>query len=161
VVRSEAYAYHSENVAKHPELYLPETLAKLRMGAGIDTGTYIKARRELDQLRRETPKLFATVDVLVTPTTPALAPKASALPTQFEDILAEDTLLLRNTRPFNLLGLPTISLPCGFSRAGLPIGLQISGPPWREALVLRLAQAYQQTTSWHARRPTISAQGHS
>jgi aspartyl-tRNA(Asn)/glutamyl-tRNA(Gln) amidotransferase subunit A len=161
VVRSEAYAYHSENVAKHPKLYLPETLAKLRMGAGIDTGTYIKARRELEQLRRETPKLFATVDVLVTPTTPALAPKASALPARFEDILAEDTLLLRNTRPFNLLGLPTISLPCGFSRAGLPIGLQISGPPWREALVLRLAQAYQQTTSWHTRRPTISAQGHS
>jgi aspartyl-tRNA(Asn)/glutamyl-tRNA(Gln) amidotransferase subunit A len=160
VVRAEAYAWHSENVAKHPELYLPETLGKLRLGASIDTATYIKARHQIEQLRREIPKLFTTVDVLVTPTTPVPPPKASELPTKFEEILAEDTLLLRNTRPFNLSGLPTISVPCGFTKSGLPIGLQISGAPWREALVLRLANAYQQATSWHLRHPVHSAESH-
>lgn len=161
VIRSEAYAYHSENVAKHPELYLPETLAKVRMGASIDTATYINARRQVEQLRREIPKLFAAVDVLVTPTTPVPPPKATDLPTKIEEIVAEDTLLLRNTRPFNLSGLPTISVPCGFTKTGMPIGLQISAAPWREAVVLQLAHAYQQATSWHLARPMHTAQSHS
>ncbi|MFZ0539014.1 MAG: amidase family protein, partial [Candidatus Sulfotelmatobacter sp.] len=60
---------------------------------------------------------------------------------------------LRNTRPFNVWGLPAISLPCGFTQSGLPIGLQIAGPPWREDLVLRLAHAYEQATTWHKRKP--------
>jgi aspartyl-tRNA(Asn)/glutamyl-tRNA(Gln) amidotransferase subunit A len=153
VVRAEAYAWHSENVVKHPELYLPETLGKLRLGASIDAATYIKARHQIEQLRREIPRLFTTVDVLVTPTTPVPPPKTSELPTKFEEILAEDTLLLRNTRSFNLSGLPTISVPCGFTKTGLPIGLQISGAPWREAVVLRLAHAYQQATNWHLQHP--------
>lgn len=161
VVRAEAYAWHSENVAKHPELYLPETLAKLRLGAGIEAATYIKARHQVEQLRREIPKLFATVDVFVTPTTPVPPPKAADLPTKFEEILAEDTLLLRNTRTFDLSGLPTISVPCGFTKAGLPIGLQISGAPWQEAVVLRLALAYQQATSWHLQHPGHPAEPHS
>ena len=157
VIQSEAFAYHSENIEKHPELYLPETLAKLRLGAGIDMGTYIKARLKLDQLRREAPKIFAGVDVLITPTTPVPPPKASEMPAKFEEVMAKDGLLWRNTRPFNLSGLPTISIPCGFTKAGLPIGLQLSGAPWREADVLRLAHAYQETTSWHTRRPEVTA----
>jgi aspartyl-tRNA(Asn)/glutamyl-tRNA(Gln) amidotransferase subunit A len=161
VVRSEAYAYHAEYVAKHSELYLPETLRKIRMGAEISTGAYISARRQLEQLRRGVPKLFAGVDVLVTPTTPVPPPKASEVPTKFEDILVEETLVLRNTRAFNLLGVPTISIPCGFTKAGLPIGLQISAAPWGEAGLLRFAQAYQQATTWHTGRPKISALTHS
>lgn len=153
MIQAEVYAYHSENIAKHPELYLPETLAKLRLGADIDLGTYIKARLKLDQLRRGTPKTFAGVDVLVTPTTPVPPPKASELPSKFDEIMSNDALMWRNTRPFNLSGVPTISIPCGFTKAGLPIGLQLSGAPWREALVLRLAHAYEQATSWHTRHP--------
>lgn len=161
VVRAEAYAYHSENVAKHPELYLPETLGKIRMGAEIDTGTYIKARRQLEQLRRGVSKNFAAVDVFITPTTPVPPPKASELPTKFEDMVSEDTFLLRNTRPFNLLGLPTISIPCGLTKAGLPIGMQMSCAPWAEARLFRIAMAYQQATSWHSFRPKISSQTNS
>jgi aspartyl-tRNA(Asn)/glutamyl-tRNA(Gln) amidotransferase subunit A len=56
--------------------------------------------------------------------------------------------MLHNTRPFNLLGLPTISVPCGFTAERLPIGLQISGPPGSEATVLRLARAYERATAW-------------
>ncbi len=62
-------------------------------------------------------------------------------------IMSKDSLMWRNTRPFNLSGLPTISMPCGFTKAGLPIGLQLSTAPWREAAVLRLAHAYEQRTS--------------
>jgi len=61
--------------------------------------------------------------------------------------------MLRNTRPFNILGLPTISIPCGITNTGLPVGMQITGAPWAEAKVLRLAQAYERQTSWHVRRP--------
>jgi aspartyl-tRNA(Asn)/glutamyl-tRNA(Gln) amidotransferase subunit A len=62
---------------------------------------------------------------------------------------------VRTTHPFNLYGLPTISVPCGFTRTGLPIGLQIGGPPWGEVTVLRLAQAYERATPWHDRHPVL------
>ena len=64
-----------------------------------------------------------------------------------------ELLLLRNTRPVNVWGLPAISVPCGFTSAGLPIGLQISGPPGGDAAVLQVAHAYEQATEWHKRRP--------
>ena len=60
--------------------------------------------------------------------------------------------LLRNTRPFNVWGLPAISVPCGFTQGGLPVGLQIAGPHWREDSVLQLAHAYEEATAWHKRR---------
>jgi aspartyl-tRNA(Asn)/glutamyl-tRNA(Gln) amidotransferase subunit A len=64
-------------------------------------------------------------------------------------------LSLRNTQPFDVFGLPAISIPCGFTRDGLPIGLQITGPRFGESPVLALAHAYQQVTDWHARRPPV------
>jgi aspartyl-tRNA(Asn)/glutamyl-tRNA(Gln) amidotransferase subunit A len=155
VIQSEAYTYHSENIAKHSALYLPDTLAKLKLSS-IDMAAYIKARLKLDQLRRDVPKTFSRVDVLVTPTTPIPPPKASELPAKFEDVMTNDGLMFRNARPFNLSGLPTISIPCGFTKDGLPIGLQLSAAPWREATVLRLARAYEQATNWHTRRPNIA-----
>jgi aspartyl-tRNA(Asn)/glutamyl-tRNA(Gln) amidotransferase subunit A len=62
---------------------------------------------------------------------------------------------LRNTQPFDIYGLPTISIPCGFSRSGLPIGLQISGPHLGESRVLALAHAFEQATEWHRRQPPV------
>jgi len=64
--------------------------------------------------------------------------------------------LLRNTQPFSLLGWPSVSVPCGFTREGLPVGLQISGKPGADAAVLRLAAAYEQATDWHERVPMIA-----
>jgi len=66
-----------------------------------------------------------------------------------------EILLLRNTRPVNVWGLPAISVPCGFSSGGLPIGLQIVGPRWGEVLILQLAQSYEQATDWHKRGPEL------
>lgn len=155
VIRAEAYAYHAAYIATTPDLYLPETLGKLKLGSDIDTESYIRARRDLERLRRSMSNVFASIDFLVTPTTPVVAPKAADYPSTLEGALALDALLLRNTRPFNMYGLPTISVPCGLSREGLPIGLQIAGPAWQERQLLALAHAFQEATDWHTRRPPI------
>ena len=156
VIQAEAFAHHAKAIAKTPELYLPETLGKLQLGATIDMDTYVTARLGLDQLRRNAPALFRQVDVLLTPTTPVPPPETSALPTVLEDIMANDGVLWRNTRPFNFLAFPTISVPCGFTRTGLPIGLQLSGAPWREAELLRIAHTYEQAAQWRTRRGRLA-----
>jgi Asp-tRNA(Asn)/Glu-tRNA(Gln) amidotransferase A subunit family amidase len=154
---AESYAYHAESVSKTPELYQPETLRRIRSGATVSPADYIQRRRELDAARREICDAFATVDVLITPTTPIPAPKIGDLLANPDALRPAELKLLRNTRPFNVWGLPAISVPCGFTKAGLPIGLQIAGPPWREDLVLRLANAYEEATAWQKRTPGILA----
>ena len=150
VVRAaEAYAYHGEFVTKTPELYQPLTLKRIRAGAGVTTPAYIQGRRDLAQIRRTVGKSFESVDALVTPTTPI--PPAAISDPKADDILP----VMRNTSPFNVYGLPAISVPCGFTSAGLPIGLQIVGPRGGDAAVLQLAHAYEEATDWHKRRPPI------
>ena len=155
VLRAEAYAYHQERAAQTPELYQPETLMRIRGGAEIGTVAYVNARRQLDQLRRSAARMFDTVDLLITPTTPVPPFTIADLLADPDHLRAKEILMLRNTRPFNILGLPTISVPCGFTRAGLPIGLQITGRHGDEATVLRLAHAYEHATDWHDRRPGL------
>jgi len=154
---AESYAYHAESVGKTPELYQPETLRRLRSGAGVSSADYIRCRRELDEARRGIRDAFAAVDLLIAPTMPIPAPKIDDLLANPDALRPAELRLLRNTRPFNVWGLPAISIPCGFTAAGLPIGLQIAGLPWRENLVLRLASAYEEATAWHKRRPGILA----
>lgn len=149
---AESYAFHAESVAKCPELYQPETLRRIRSGEGVSAAEYIQRRRELDEARRGIGQIFAEVDLLVTPTMPIPAPAIADLRADPEALRPAELKLLRNTRPFNVWGLPAISVPCGFTQSGLPIGLQIAGPHWREDLVLRLAHAYEQATAWHKRR---------
>lgn len=150
---AESYAVHADYIAKHSEMYQPETLRRLRTGGNVSAVEYIQRRRELEQARRNVHAVFAEVDLLVTPTTPMPAPAIADLRANAEALRPAELKLLRNTRPFNVWGLPAISLPCGFTQSGLPIGLQIAGRPWREDLVLRLAHAYEQATAWHKRRP--------
>jgi aspartyl-tRNA(Asn)/glutamyl-tRNA(Gln) amidotransferase subunit A len=147
VQAAESFAYHAENVARMPELYQPETLRRIRSGDNISASEYIQRRRELDQERRRASDIFADVDLLVTPTMPIPAPAIADLRKDPAALRPAELALLRNTRPFNVWGLPAISVPCGFTKSGLPIGLQIAGPYWREDLVLRLAHAYQQTVN--------------
>jgi aspartyl-tRNA(Asn)/glutamyl-tRNA(Gln) amidotransferase subunit A len=151
VQAAESFAYHAENVARTPELYQPETLRRIRSGEKISAAEYIRRRRELDEERRRTHDFFADVDLLVTPTMPIPAPAIADLKKDPAVLRPAELTLLRNTRPFNVWGLPAISVPCGFTKSGLPIGLQIAGSHWREDLVLRLAHAYEQTTAWHKR----------
>lgn len=140
---AEAYAYHKQNATETPKLYQPETLRRILPGAEISAADYIQRRRELKQARRSVSYTFANIDLLVTPTTPMPAPAIADLKASPGNLRPAELKLLRNTRPFNVWGLPAISLPCGFTKNGLPIGLQIAGPHWREDLVLRLAHAYE------------------
>ncbi len=151
VLAAEAYAYHFPYFSKTPTLYQPMTRNNLERGAKISTESYIQGRRELDRLRRTVTTVFSTVDLLITPTTPVS-------PVTIESVKSDLGLSgaaspLRNTSPFDVYGLPTISIPCGFTKSGLPIGIQISGPNFAESRVLALAYAYEQATNWHARRP--------
>jgi len=155
ILRAEAHAYHKEYVSKSPELYDAQTLKRIQTGADITASAYIQARRQLEQIRRSVSRVFETVDLLITPTT-------SVPPFAIADLFAnpntlreKELLMLHNTRPINALGLPTISVPCGFTRGGLPIGMQITGPPWGETIVLRLAYGFEQATDWHKRHPVV------
>lgn len=150
---AEAYAYHAEFLEKTPELYQPETLMRLRTGADIKTTAYIQGRREVDFTRRTIDKIFQNVDAIVTPTTPVQPPMLSDVTSSISASMALNNPTIRNTSPFNVYGWPTVSIPCGFTRSGLPIGLQVSGPQGKDAVVLQLAHAYEQATDWHTRRP--------
>jgi aspartyl-tRNA(Asn)/glutamyl-tRNA(Gln) amidotransferase subunit A len=156
VAGTEAYAFHAPYFTKTPELYQPLTRRRLQAGSTVTAAAYVEGRRELDRLRRAVGEVFSTVDLLVTPTTPISpitiqegvndpgTPPAGGVP-----------LSLRNTQPFDIYGLPSISVPCGFTRSGVPIGLEISGPHLGEPVVLALAHAYEQATDWHRRSPSL------
>jgi Asp-tRNA(Asn)/Glu-tRNA(Gln) amidotransferase A subunit family amidase len=152
---AEAYAFHAESVAKTPTLYQPETLRRIKTGENVTRDEYLRRRAELDITRRNIRQLFEAIDVFVTPTTPIPAPSIVELQQNPELLRPRELLLLRNTRPLNIWGLPAISVPCGFTKVGLPIGLQIAGPPGREDIVLRIAYAYEQATTWHERMPLL------
>jgi aspartyl-tRNA(Asn)/glutamyl-tRNA(Gln) amidotransferase subunit A len=156
IQKAEAYAYHRKYVAKSPDLYQPETLKRIRAGEGISGADYIDARRKLDQYRRSISTLFETLNLLVTPTTPIPPLTVSELLADPDQLRAKEVLASPNTRPFNLLGLPAVTIPCGFTSKGLPIGMQIIGPLGGEAAVLRLAHAYEQVTEWHKRKPNMA-----
>src|SRR5258708_1391282 len=134
VQAAESFAYHADDVAKTPELYQAETLRRIRSGENISAAEYILRRREMDQERRRTLDFFAEVDLLVTPTMPIPAPAIADLKKDPSALRPAELALLRNTRPFNVWGLPAISVPCGFTKSGLPIGLQIAAPHWREGV---------------------------
>jgi aspartyl-tRNA(Asn)/glutamyl-tRNA(Gln) amidotransferase subunit A len=120
---------------------------------------YVEAYRNLLRQRREILEVFENIDLIVTPTTPRVAPAFAELEAEPDQIRRKELLLLRNTRPFNTLGLPAISIPCGFSRSGLPMGLQIAGAPGAEGMVMALARAYEQQNDWHRKLPTSNQPG--
>jgi len=153
IVRCESYTYHQKYLPARTGDYDPETLRRISSGAEITAPQYVERYRELLRSRREILQLFEKVDMLVTPTCPLLPPSFAEIEAAPQELRSKELVLLRNTRPINVFGLPAISLPCGFSRSGLPIGLQIIGAPGSEGAVLALSHAYQQQTDWHKRRP--------
>jgi aspartyl-tRNA(Asn)/glutamyl-tRNA(Gln) amidotransferase subunit A len=155
LVRCEPYAYHQKYLPQQENDYDPETLKRIRSGADVTAVQYIQAYRELLQQRRQILDLFQDVDLVVTPTTPALAPSFAELQAAPDELRSKELVMLRNTRPFNVYGLPSISVCCGFSKSGLPIGLQITGAPGAEGAALAVAHAYQQQSAWHKKIPQI------
>ena len=154
---AESYAYHRCWVEQTPELYDPETLRRILTGKDITEAQREQAWRELQKTRGDARNMFHHMDVLITPTTPIPAPNLQELQEHPDLLRPRELTLLRNTRPINVWGLPAISLPCGFTQAGLPIGMQIIAAPLQETKILQLAHAYEQATAWHKRQPRTLA----
>jgi len=152
---AEAWAYHKEFVARSPELYQPQTLARVRSGGKLSAADVERARQELAATRDSFRKVFEEVDVLLTPTVPIPPPSIADLKENPDKLRPAELLMLRNTRPFNVWGIPAISLPCGFTKDGMPIGLQLAGAPWVPDKGLHLAHKYEQATEWHKRMPSL------
>jgi aspartyl-tRNA(Asn)/glutamyl-tRNA(Gln) amidotransferase subunit A len=155
ILIAEAYAYHQASVSKTPDLYQPETLKRIRAGAEVTAPAYIQSRRQLEEIRRSSSRIFNTLDLLITPTVLVPSFTIAELLGDLNTLRTKELQMLHNTRVFNILGLPTISVPCGFTRSGLPIGMQITGPPQADALVLRLALAYEGAANWYGRHPDV------
>jgi aspartyl-tRNA(Asn)/glutamyl-tRNA(Gln) amidotransferase subunit A len=143
VAKAEAYAFHAPNLAQNAGKYDPETLRRINTGADVSVRDYVAKLHELELLRRNAAEIFRDVDVIVTPTTPVPPPLLAELQADMSRLRERELLMLRNTRPFNVLGLPAISVPCGETSAGLPVALQIAGPPGGEARVLGFARAFE------------------
>lgn len=150
VVLSEAAAFHRQRLDENPADFGEDVRQRLQTGAATPVQDYILTRRQQQELRRGLEVFFEDFDLLCLPATPVTAPQLSG-----PDAVEQARLLTRFTAPFNLTGLPAIVLPCGFDHSGLPIGLQLVARPWAESALLRAAQAYENTTPWHTRRPVF------
>ena len=152
---AEATAYHDDSLTSSGQLYTDRVRRFLEFGNFILARDYLQAQRFRTLLGRHLAEALKQVDFLLTPTLPITA---TTLGDPVVTIRGQEQpvylALLRNTEPFNLAGLPALSIPCGFGANGMPVGLQIVGRPFDEAGVLRLGDAFQRATDWHLRRPT-------
>jgi aspartyl-tRNA(Asn)/glutamyl-tRNA(Gln) amidotransferase subunit A len=150
MVTSDAAAYHQERLRYQPDGFGEDVLRRLQAGAAYTSTEYIQARRTQTILRRQFARFLDSYDILLLPTTPVAAPLIEG-----PDAVEQAHLLTRYTAPFNLTGLPALSLPCGFTNQGLPIGLQLVARPWAEASLLQAAYAYEQAAEWLKKRPSL------
>ncbi len=147
----DAATYHAGRLKANPEGFAPDVLERMRGGLAFSGVDYSRARRAQTILTRRLTSLLDEYDLIVTPTTPMTAPTLEA----GAELDSARLYLSSFTAPFNMAGLPAISIPCGFTPAGLPVGLQLVGKHWAEADVLRAALAYESVTEWHTRRPVM------
>jgi aspartyl-tRNA(Asn)/glutamyl-tRNA(Gln) amidotransferase subunit A len=136
---SDGAAFHHQRLAENPQGFGADVLKRLQAGAAYSSTEYILARRMQTILRCQFSEFFNEFDLLLTPTTPITAPERGAA-----DPVDRPRLLTRFTAPFNLTGLPALSVPCGWSSEKLPIGLQVVGRTWEEAKVLTAGWLYEQ-----------------
>ena len=132
-------AYHYERMNATPEVYGEDVLRRLQMGAAYTSTEYARARRTQTETKRRMARFFEDYDLLILPSSAVTAP-----PIEGPDAVEQAKLLTRFTAPFNLTGLPALSVPCGFDGNGLPIGLQIVGAAWEEKKVLQAGYAFEQ-----------------
>jgi aspartyl-tRNA(Asn)/glutamyl-tRNA(Gln) amidotransferase subunit A len=156
VVAVEALAYHAETLRTRPAEYDPDVARRLRLSAFVGGVHYVRAQQARALVREEIDATLARRDVLVAPATPVVAPALDERQVTLGDGPADvRSALLRFTRLFNFSGHPACSVPCGFTDAGLPVGMQLVGRPFDEVTVLRAADAFQRLTDFHARRPAL------
>jgi aspartyl-tRNA(Asn)/glutamyl-tRNA(Gln) amidotransferase subunit A len=156
IVGSEMTAYHQQWYVARPHEYPDAMRKRFEQSRRLSAIELLNAERARERIRAEFWTALQRVDVLVTPTTPMTAIRIGRSTVDFDGrAQAFDDQVVRFTYPFNLTGWPALSIPCGLDRGGLPIGLQLAGRPWQEALLFRVGHAYQQSTEWHRRRPSL------
>jgi aspartyl-tRNA(Asn)/glutamyl-tRNA(Gln) amidotransferase subunit A len=151
MTQADGAAFHRDRLKEHPDWFGADVRQRLETGAKFTSTEYALARRTQAEVRRRCDNLFEEFDVLILPTTPITAPILEG-----ENAVERARLLTRLTAPFNVTGLPALSIPCGFTSEGLPIGLQIVSRAWNESGVLRIGYSYQEATDWHRMRPSIA-----
>jgi aspartyl-tRNA(Asn)/glutamyl-tRNA(Gln) amidotransferase subunit A len=154
-LQAEPYAYHEEYFSKNPGRYMLPTRRALQNGANAKAAEYVRSHWQLELLRRTIDDSFTDFDAVVLPTRRHTPRTVEAAIKREEDEKPKNPEL-ENTQAFDYYGIPAISVPCGFTSGGLPIGLMIAGPRFSEGRVLALARAYQQATDWHKRQPPIA-----
>ncbi len=151
---AEALAHHKHWIETRARDYDPAILRRMQVEKDMKAVEYVQAQERRREYTAAFERAMAGVDVIAAPTLPVAAPQLDesevAVGRSREDVRVA---LLRLTRPGNLTGLPAISLPCGFTPDGLPVGLQLIGKRWQESTLLRIAYAYEQATPWHERFP--------
>jgi len=151
IIFSEAAAIHRDHLRTHRDAIGTDVLARLAKGESMTAVDYALANRRRHLSRISQTKFFQKFDVLVTPTTPIAAPfRVDGM-----DAVETARQLTRFTAPFNLIGFPAITVPCGFTTAGLPIGLQLAAGPWKERTLLKAAYAFESVTDWSKTQPPI------
>ena len=139
VHKAEAFTYHRPLLETSADLYQPQTLKRIRTGKDVLAADYIDEKYRLFEMRQRCRSLFVQTDIIVTPTSPIQPPTIAKLKADDINMREQELFMLRNTRPFNVLGLPTISIPCGRDRKGLPVGIQFSAAPGEERKLLQFA----------------------
>jgi len=142
---AEASCYHEKNIRTRPQDYGEDTRELLRLGLLIPATDYLAALRARRLIFGAFRKAFEAIDILAAPSTPAAAPPIGASVLENGEELRSG--LLRLAGPFNTTGFPALSLPCGFTGSGLPVGLQLAAAPRREGLLLRVARAFELQSS--------------
>jgi aspartyl-tRNA(Asn)/glutamyl-tRNA(Gln) amidotransferase subunit A len=161
ITRPESVSEHLPYLTARPRDYSPALFKRNLAAMLIPAGAYTTAQRIRRALCREFDEVFRDVDLIITPTGPVPAPtvdecKRAVMEVDGETIELESSgVNFRSlfTTPFNLTGLPALSVCCGFSAGGLPIGLQFVGPHFEESRVMQAAHAYERTARWYERRP--------
>jgi len=160
IALAEALEYHESQgyfPARAAE-YGEDVRGRLEMASAVRAVDYLKAQKVREQVRADFRAAFARVDAIVAPTTPIPAPRLGENTVKIAgESQSVRGALVRMNRPANFTGFPVISVPCGFTRGGLPIGMALHGAEWGEAQLLRIAAAYEQATEWHKRRPALPA----
>jgi aspartyl-tRNA(Asn)/glutamyl-tRNA(Gln) amidotransferase subunit A len=150
MTQSDGAAVHRNRIKEHPEMFGDDIRRRLEDGAKTTSTEYILARRTQAEAKKRFELFFESYDFLILPTTPIAAPTIEG-----HDAVEQAGRLTRFTAPFNLTGLPALSVPCGFTSEGLPIGLQIVARAWGDAKALNAGYAYEQATEWHKHFPKV------
>lgn len=150
----EAQLIHADSLRTRPQDFGADVLARLTRPIP-DAHTLATSLQTCRRFAEQARRLMEEVDVLVTPATPIVAPTIGQTAVTMDgQEMSPDGAMVRCVLPFNASHLPALTVPCGFTAAGLPIGLQFVSRPFDEAMVLRVGHAYEQATDWHLRRPT-------